>query len=169
MFNSISWQQYVTAVLLLTIAWYVYVGLRYYQPELSRYLRIKPKPSSPLPEVATAPTSLMAAARPEPGTGQQNAEELIFSIATDDDISDQTLPKGPSDELLAEAETLINAFSDSDDKNNFLKLLRILISKYDIFADEISLPSAISSLQTYAAGKLTFPITAAEWPQNFES
>src|ERR1700710_416083 len=119
MLNSISWQQYVTAVFLLTAAWYAYVGLRYYQPEISRYLRIKPKAQSALPEVASDPADLMAPARPEPGTGQQNAEELIFSIATDDDISDQTLPKGPSDDLLAEAETLIDAFSDSDDKKGF--------------------------------------------------
>jgi hypothetical protein len=169
MLNSISWQQYVASVLLSTLAWYIYVGLRYYQPEISRYLKIKPKPQSALPEVASAPADLMAPALPEPGTGQQNAEELIFTMTTDDDISDQTLPKGPSDDLLAEAETLIDAFSDSDDKKGFLKLFRLLIGKYDVFADEISLPSAIAQLQSYAAGKLSFPITASEWPQTFES
>lgn len=169
MLNSISWQQYVTAVFLMTLAWYAYVGLRYYWPEISLALRIKPKPQNAFPEVASAPDTLMAAARPEPGMGQQNAEELIFSIATDDEISDQTLPKGPSDDLLAEAKILINAFSGSDDKNQFLKLLRTLISRYDVFADEISLPGAIASLKGYAASKLPFPITSAEWPQNFES
>lgn len=48
-------------------------------------------------------------------------------------------------------------------------ILRILIGKYDVFADEISLPSTIALLKSYTAGKLSFHISAAEWPQTFES
>jgi len=168
MLNSISWQQYVVAVLLMTLAWYAYVGLRYYQPEISRALRIKPKPTSALPEVASDPADLLAPSRPEPGTGQQNAEELIFSISSPDDISDQTLPKGPSDDLLADGQSLINAFTENDDKADFLNLLGLLVKRYDVFADEISLLSFIASLKA-SANKLPFSITAEEWPQSFES
>ena len=163
MLNTISWQQYIAAVLLLTAAWYAYVGLRYYQPEISAFLKIKPKADSIMPGVAHA---VMGPAQPEAGTSLNDPKELIFSVAADDDISDQTLPKGPADDLLAEAETLINAFEESDDKNGFLSLLNILISKYEVFADEISLPQLISKLSKH---KLPFTVAADEWPLNFAS
>jgi hypothetical protein len=166
MLNSISWQQYLAALLLSTAAWYVYVGLRYYRPELSALLRIKPKSNSGLPEVASS-HAVMGAARPEPGTNVSEAEELIFSPGTDDRISDQTLAKGPADDLLAEAKILISAFADNDDKPGFLSVLRTLISQYEVFADEISLPQVTGALQA-AANKLPFTITADEWPQTFE-
>jgi hypothetical protein len=163
MLNSISWQQYVVAVILITAAWYAYVGLRYYQPEISALLKFKPKTHSVIPEVAH---SVMGSAQPEVGTSLNDPEELIFSMATSDDISEATLPKGPADDLLAEAESLISAFEESDDKKGFLSLLKILISKYEIFADEISLPQVIDALKTK---KLPFTITANEWPLTFES
>jgi len=165
MFNSISWHQYVVAVFTLSAAWYAYAGLRYYRPELSRLLRIGPKNGGALPEVA-ATHEVMGPARPEPGTGLSDPGELIFGAAGDDGVSDRTLPKGPADELLAEAETLISAFTDSDDKTGFLSLLRTLISQYEVFADEISLPQVISALKTK---KLPFTITAEEWPLTFEA
>ncbi|OCX54324.1 hypothetical protein BEL04_08680 [Mucilaginibacter sp. PPCGB 2223] len=165
MLNSISWLQYIAAVILLTTSWYAYIGLRYFQPELSRFLRIKPKSSGALPEVATA-QPVMAVARPEPGTNLAEPDELVFSISAADGISDQTLPQGPADDLLAEAETLISAFTDNNDKPGFLSLLRVLISKYEVFADEISLPQLISALQL-PAKKLPFIIQANEWPQTF--
>jgi hypothetical protein len=167
MLNQISWQQYFVAVIILTVAWYAYIGLRYYQPELSAFLKIKPKTKSNLLEVATS-HSVMGSARPEPGSNLADSDELIFSASTADDISDQTLPKGPSDDLLAEADTLISAFKENDDKLGFLSLLRVLISKYEIFADEISLPQVISALKS-TANKLPFTITADEWPQTFEA
>jgi uncharacterized phage protein gp47/JayE len=120
-------------------------------------------PESALPEAA-ASHDVMGLARPEPGISRSEPEELIFGLSTNDDISDQTLPKGPGDELLAEAEALINAFAGSDDKPGFLALLRILISKYEVFADEISLPQIINVLQT---NKLPFTIKADEWPLTF--
>ena len=161
MLNSISWQQYATAVILVSVAWYAYVGLRYYQSEILALLKIKP--TSDWPEVASS-HEVMGQMRPEPGTGLSEPEELVFGRSTPDDISDQTWPKGPGDELLAEARVLISAFAASDDKPSFLALLRILISKYEVFADEISLPQIINVLQT---NKLPFTITADEWPQTF--
>jgi len=158
MLNTISWQQYGTAVLLLAIAWYAYVGLRYYQPELSALLKIKPKSQSAIPPVANQMTVVMGEAKPEADTGLFNPEELIFSNSQPDDISDQTLTKGPSDDLLAEAQVLADACPD---KTEFLSLFKLLLDKYEVFADEISLPSVIRSL------KLPFQIQAEEWPQTF--
>jgi len=158
MLNTISWQQYSTAVILLAAAWYSYIGLRYYQPELAAFLKIKPKPGLVVPPVANQMTVVMGEAKPETDTGLFDSEELIFSGSQPDDVSDQTLPKGPGDDLLAEAQVLADACPD---KTEFLSLFRLLLDKYEVFADEISLPSVIKSLQ------LPFQIQAEEWPQTF--
>ena len=165
MFNTISWQQYSVAVLSLTTAWYTYVGLGYYQPEILRLLRIKSRPYNPMPEVAH---EVMGAIKPETGTSLNDPGELIFGLASEDGISDQTIPKGPADELRAEAEILISAFEENDDKKGFLSLLKTLVSQYEVFGDEISLPGVISELKT-AANKLPFQIKASEWPITFKS
>jgi hypothetical protein len=169
MLNTISWQQYTTAVLLLAIAWYAYVGLRFYQTELQALLKIKPKDSTVTPPVANQMTVVMGEAKPEADTGLYEPEELIFGNAASDDISDQTLPKGPADELLAEAKVLVSAYAENDNKTEFLSLFKLLLDKYEVFADEISLPAIINSLKTFASGKLPFNIQADEWPLNFAS
>ena len=167
MLSTISWQQYVTAVILLTTAWYAYVSLRYYQPELSAFLKIKPKQQSAVPAVANQMTVVMGEAKTEADTGLYNSDELIFSSTQPDDISDQTLPKGPADDLLAEAQALVSAYAENDDKNEFLSLFKLLLDKYEVFADEISLHTIIKQLNSYAADKLLFQIQAEEWPQTF--
>jgi hypothetical protein len=167
MLNAISWQQYSTAVLLLTVAWYAYVGLRYYRSELLVLLKIKPTEKSIVPPVANKLTLVMGEAKPEADTGLYHPEELLFSSTEPDDISDQTLPKGPSDDLLAEAMVLVDAYGENDNKSEFLSLFKLLLDKYEVFADEISLPAIIKSLNTFATHKLPFQIQAAEWPQTF--
>jgi len=167
MLNAISWQQYFTAVLLLTVAWYAYVGLRYYQPELQAFLKITPPVKSVVPDVANEKIVVMGEAKPEADTGLYAAEELLFAGAEPDDISDQTLPLGPADDLLAEAKVLVDAYGENDNKHEFLSLFKLLLDKYEVFADEISLPAIIHSLQTFASGKLPFEIQADEWPLNF--
>lgn len=167
MLNAISWQQYITAILLLTAAWYAYVGLRYYQPELSALLKIKPAVKTVVPQVATSMTVVMGEAKSDADTGVYDPDELIFSSSQPDDISDQTLPKGPADDLLAEAIILIDAYGDNEDKTGFLSLFKLLLDKYEVFADEISLPAIIKQLNIYADNKLPFQIQAEEWPQTF--
>jgi len=169
MLNAISWQQYLTAIFLLSIAWYAYVALRYYRTELAAWLKIKPAIQSTVPPVANKQTVVMGAAKPETDTGLYPAEELLFAAAELDDISDQTLPKGPADDLLAEAMVLVDAYGDNDNKTEFLSLFKLLLDKYEVFADEISLPAVISSLRTFAVGKLPFKIQAGEWPLTFAS
>jgi hypothetical protein len=167
MLNAISWQQYAILILTCTAAWYAYVGLRFYQPELQRLLGIKPKTDAATPPVASQMTVVLGSIRPDADTGVH--DELLFGTPSPDDISDQTLPKGPADELLAEAETLITAYADNDDKPGFLSLLKVLISKYEVFADEISLPVIIKALKQFAQTKLPFSLQDTEWPLTFES
>jgi hypothetical protein len=167
MLNAISWQQYVTAIVLCSAAWYAYVGLRFYQPELQAFLKIKSKDHTLTPPVATQTTAVMGKINPDADTGIVEAETLTFGNATPDDISDQTLPKGPADDLLAEAQTLVVAYADNDDKSGFISFLKMLIGKYEVFADEISLPAVIDSLKQFATDKLPFRLNDAEWPLNF--
>jgi hypothetical protein len=169
MLNAISWQQYLAAVLLLSIAWYGYIGLRYYRLELAGLLKLKPPVESTVPPVANKLSVVMGEAKPEADTGLYHPEELLFSNSEPDDISDQTLPKGPADDLLAEAVVLVEAYSENDNKTEFLSLFKLLLDKYEVFADEISLPALISSLKKFASTKLPFKIQAAEWPLTFTS
>lgn len=169
MLNDISWQQYTIAILLMTTLWYTYVGLRYYQPELSAFLKIKPASRSITPPLANPMTVVMGEAKPEADTGLFDPQELIFGGSQPDDISDQTLPKGPADNLLAEAQVLVNAYAGNNDKEEFLSLFKLLLDKYEVFADEISLPAIITSLNSFATDKLPFKIQATEWPLTFAS
>lgn len=140
MLYFISWQQYVVAILLITAAWYAYVGLKYYQPELRGLLRLKT--AGTLPPVAAAPLhAVIGGIRSD--TASAKPDELIFSTAGPDDISDATLPKGPADDLLAEAILLAGAAAT---KADFLSLLQVLLDKYELYRDEISLPALSAQL-----------------------
>ncbi len=153
MLNSISWQQYLTALTLLTIAWYGYVILRYYRNDL--FKRFKPA-AEPVPLVAMSP--VMGQIKTEQATLE--AEDLHFGNSESDDISDHSLPPGPTDELFSEAQTLTQAFRDTPDKKEFLSLLQVLLSKYEPYQDEINL-KVIRPL----AEQLPFPIEENEWPK----
>jgi hypothetical protein len=167
MLNAISWQEYLTAILVLSAAWYSYVGLRYYRNELNALLRLRPSVQSAVPAVANKLTVVMGSAKPDADTGLYGADELLFSASEPDDISDQTLPKGPSDELLEEAKVLVTAYGDNDNKTEFLSLFKLLLDKYEVFREEISLPAVIRSLSEFAATRLPFRLKETEWPLTF--
>jgi hypothetical protein len=167
MLNAVSWQQYIIAIITCCGAWYAYVSLRFYQPRLQAFLKIKSKSDTIMPPVATKAKAVMGPISPDADTVAYESDELIFGNSTPDDISDQTLPKGPADDLLFEAQTLITAYEDNDDKSGFLSLLKVLLSKYEVFADEISLPAIVNSLKQTAQIKLPFPLKDTEWPLNF--
>ncbi len=153
MLNAISWHQYLTAVTLLTIAWYSYVILRYYRNDL---LKRFGQATEPEPLVAMSP--IMGQIKTEQAT--LDAEDLQFGNSDSDDISDHSLPPGPTDELFSEAQTLAQAFTDTRDKQEFLSLLQVLLSKYEPYQDEIDL-KVIRPLAT----QLPFPIEEHEWPK----
>ncbi|MGF7072353.1 hypothetical protein [Mucilaginibacter sp. 3215] len=167
MLNSISWQQYIAAVLLLSAAWYAYVGLHYFQPEISAFLKIKKPKASAVPAVANQTNTVMGSIQADSDTGAYQSDELVFSNAHPDDVSEETLPKGPSDDLLAEAQVLVTAYEGNDNKTEFLSLLQQLVNSYEVFRDEISLPRVIESLKQFAQAKLPFRLNDTEWPLNF--
>jgi hypothetical protein len=150
---------------LLTAAWYACVGLRYYKPEWQTLFHRRAEPT---PLVATTPLrAVMGGTQPDAGTETLAADELIFGPCQPDDISDATLPKGPSDDLLAEAQTLIGAFTETGTKADFLSLLQVLLDRYELYRDEISLPAISAALRPLFA-QLPFELTPTDlklrWP-----
>jgi hypothetical protein len=162
MLNAISWQQYVTAVLLFSLAWYTCIGLRYYRTRLPGLFQTSIK--NAFPEVTS---SVMGPAKPETGTSLHDPEAFIFTAASTDEVSDQTLPKGPADDLLAEAKVLVDAYGNNDNKTEFLSFFKLLLDKYEVFREEISLPAVIRSLREFAAPRLPFSLKETEWPLTF--
>ncbi len=167
MLNAISWQQYLTAVLVFSAAWYTYVGLRYYRTELAAKLKLQSAVRLVIPPVANQFSVVMGDVKPDADTGTYPAEELLFSGAVTDDVSDQTIPAGPADELIAEAKILVDAYGDNNNKSEFLTLYKVLLNKYEMFADEISLPAVSRSLSEFAAARLPFRLKETEWPLTF--
>lgn len=150
MLHTISWQEYITATLLLTALWYVFVILRYYRPEITNRFQ-----TAELPLVNPSP---LGAIRSDKDT--VTGDEVQFGSSSSDDISDSTTVPGPEDELLAETQTLMQAFKDTADKTAFLSLLGVLLSKYEPYQDEIDL-HIIRPL----AAQLPFRIEEHEWPK----
>jgi hypothetical protein len=169
MLNTISWQQYLTAIFLLSAAWYAYIGLRFYRPAIAARLGLKSPNTTLTPPVQGKLSTVMGKIKPDEGTILADAGELTFGAAASDDVSDETLPPGPGDELLAEAKVLVDAFGSQDDKAEFLSLLRLLVDKYQIVHDEISLPAVMSDLSAYAAERLSFQPEPSEWPAHFNN
>lgn len=167
MLNAISWQQYLTVAALLLLAWYIYVGLRYYRPELASWGRF-PRPSeTQLSVVHQSQAPVMGAAQPEIGTAVHDPEDLLFADNEPDDISDATIPSGPADEFLAEAKMLIDAFREATDKIEFLALFKVLVEKYAVYGDEIDLEAALIPIKDFAAAKLPFSLADTDWPAAF--
>lgn len=144
MLNHISWQQYLTAVFTLTLAWYAYVAFKFKLLKFS-----SARPPSIVPAVAGP---VIGSIQPDEGEAQ-SGEELSFASSTPDDISDATIPKGPADDFLAEAQTLADA---AETKVEFLSLLEILVMKYE--HDELPFASLFNQII------LPFTVATDEWP-----
>ncbi|MDB5131762.1 MAG: hypothetical protein JWR02_1511 [Mucilaginibacter sp.] len=109
----------------------------------------------------------MGPAKRKVDTRLLDPEAFIFTVASPDDINDQTLPNGPADDLLAEAKVLVDAYSDNDNKTEFLSLFKLLLDKYEVFRNEISLPAVIRSVGDFAESRLSFRVEQTEWPLTF--
>ncbi len=165
MLDTISWQQYLTAVILLIFAWYIYIGITYYRAELFALLKINPQNKATTPPVASISSSVMGQVKHDDATFTVDAHTLLFGKSeTPDEVSDQTVPRGPGDDLLAEAETLITAYEDMPDKTEFLSMLKLLINKYEACFDEMDLPSVAKQIKSFAQSRLRFTIPETEWP-----
>jgi hypothetical protein len=162
MLSSISWQHYLAAVVILTGSYYFYVVLRYYQKEIADVLNRQPKQSDFFAGDASAPVHVMGAAKLDNGISIGNTEDLQFSESVPDEMESVIIPASdPSNELVVEACNLIDAFKDTDNKPEFLNLLKILIGSYKRLY-EIDLPFSYDRILEIAKQKLQFPIVLSE-------
>jgi hypothetical protein len=143
MLHTISWQEYLTAVIILTAGYYTYVALRF------KLIKFNKAAAGGLPPVVSA--AVIGSIKPDEGTP---TADLIFSVSTPDDVSETTIPKGVADDFLAEAQTLADA---AENKLEFLTLLEILVTKYE--QDQLTLHELYPQLVT------SFTVGTNEWPQ----
>jgi hypothetical protein len=164
MLSSISWQQYLAAVVILTVSYYGYVFLRYYQSEIASFFNRKDRSSDLLP-VAHSKPSVMGEAKLADNVTIANSEELYFGSADPDDIevtsehiTESVEAISPESELVQEADRLIEAFKDIDDKPQFLTLLKILVDSYKRFAADIDITAALATIIEISKEKLMFSV-----------
>ena len=172
MLSSISWQQYLAAIVILTVSYYGYVILRYYQKEISSLFNRKQNTATFFPNAQAAPANVMGAAKLDNGVSLSKSEELYFSDATPDEVepvsttepsvSNNEVIYSPSQELVVEAGNLIAAFQEIDNKPEFITLLRILIDSYKRFKEDIDLPASLNRIVEISKEKLKFPLSLTD-------
>ncbi|RYY72261.1 MAG: hypothetical protein EOO13_00075 [Chitinophagaceae bacterium] len=173
MLSSISWQHYIAAIVIITVSYYLYVVLRYYQKEIANLFNRKSTSTEMFAGLQAAPIEVMGKAKPDIGVMLSEASELQFTEASPDDpeILSDAVPFAnghqPSTELIQEANNLIEAFKDLDNKQEFLSLLGILIDSYKSYSDEIDLPATLDRVITITKEKLQFPVTSSDLPHNW--
>ncbi|WP_428329665.1 hypothetical protein [Mucilaginibacter sp.] len=169
MLSSISWQHYIAAIIILTVSFYGYVILRYYQQEISSLLNRKQNSPNLFPNAHPLTTNIMGPAKMDNGVSLSKSEELYFADSSTDEaesvttiqdtpVSDYQNHYSPSQELEFEAGNLIAAFQDIDNKHEFITLLRILIDSYKRFKDEIDLPVTLNRIVEISKERLMFPL-----------
>jgi len=173
MLFSISWQHYLAAIVILTVSYYGYVILRYYQKEISNLFNRKQSSANLFTGAQSAPANVMGAAKLDNGVSVSRSEELYFSESAPDEVGPvSTIQENlqshteaiysPSEELEVEAGNLISAFQEIDNKPEFITLLRILIDSYQRFKDDIDLPATLNRIVEISKERLLFPLSLTD-------
>lgn len=171
MLSSISWQHYLAAVVIITISYYLYVILRYYQKEISNLFNRKPQTANVFSAFQSTPISIMGQAKPENGVSISETQNLPFSDVLPDEPESTTnkpiqtaeIQNDPFSDLVSEAGNLIEAFKDVDNKQEFLTLVNILISSYNRFQEQIDLQAALSRVAEISKDKLKFTVALSDF------
>lgn len=171
MLSSISWQHYLAAVVIITISYYLYVILRYYQKEISKLFNRGQQSADIFSAIQSPPISVMGQAKPENGVTIGEIQNLRFTDVLPDDPKEVatepthtvSIQNDPSLELVSEAGNLIEAFKDVDNKQEFLTLVGILIGSYKRFQEQIDLPAALSRVVEISKDKLKFTVALSDF------
>ncbi|MBK0378539.1 hypothetical protein [Mucilaginibacter segetis] len=172
MLSSISWQHYFAAVMTALLLYYLYIALRYYRAEVLKFLKRNGQTVAfPLNEARPVP-NIMGKAMPDKGVSLAGNDEILVMEATPDEYDPASAAQktaghpeivpDPSRELVSEADSLITAFENEGDKQEFISLLKILIGSYKRFRDEIDFPETLAGVLRIAQNKLSFPVSAAD-------
>jgi hypothetical protein len=165
MLSSISWQHYIAAIIILSVTYYGYVILRYYQKEISNLFNRKQDARALFSNAQTAPYQVMGNAKLDNGVTITESQDLAFSEPLEDHPAagvTVTADITPSQELAVEAGNLIDAFKEIDNKPEFITLLQILIGSYKRYKDEIDLPVTLNHVMELSKEKLMFPIALTD-------
>ena len=165
MLSSISWQHYVAAIIILSLIYYGYVVLRYYQKEISNLFNRKQDATALFSNVQTGPYQVMGDAKLDSGVSITESQDLVFSEPLEDHPAAGVTGAAditPSQELAVEAGNLIEAFKEIDNKAEFITLLRILVGSYKRYKDEIDLPVTLTRVVELSKEKLMFPIALTD-------
>ena len=179
MLSSISWQQYLAAVAIITVSYYLYVILRYYQKEIANVFNRKQDVTTLLSHSQSPAFDVMGEAKPDNGVSITEDQQLQFAGPDDDDMEIHSAQNGsaailvdtaddPSQELIAEAGELIEAFKEIDNKPEFVSLLNILIGSYKRFSSDIDLPDVLHRIVELSKQKLQFSIALADLQGTWE-
>ena len=171
MLSSISWQHYLAAVVIITVSYYLYVILRYYQKEIGNIFNRKPQATDVFSAIQSPAISVMGQAKPDNGVTVTETQNLPFTDVLPDEptqpIAEQMhnddIQSDPTSELVSEAGNLIEAFKDVDNKQEFLTLAGILISSYKRFQEQIDLQAALSRVVEISKGKLRFTVALSDF------
>lgn len=169
MLSSISWQEFLAALIIITLVYYLYIGLRYYQKEL--WAIANRKQVAGLNQSETPPTSyqVMGTAKPDHGVSVSDADHLQFAIDDEPETVENevhavanTPEREPTEALLNDVTHLVNAFKEIDDKAEFLSLLRIQYGSYHSDSDTIDWPAVKQRTLQLTQDKLPFKVLDAD-------
>jgi hypothetical protein len=165
MLSSISWQHYFAAIIILSLIYYGYVVLRYYQKEISNLFNRKQDATALFSNVQTGPYQVLGDAKSDNGVTITESQDLVFSEPLEHHpAAGATIAAdiSPSQELAVEAGNLIDAFKEIDNKPEFIILLRILVGSYKRYKDEIDLQVTLNRVVELSKEKLMFSIALTD-------
>ncbi len=123
MFNSISWEQFLTTAALIIGGYYFITALVFYHREIFAWINTKGKPNIQPPEREQPATNLMGKVQAEPVRPIRKqtveADQLQFGTTTRDDESEQPivetkLVNGSVADLLEEIKTLGDMIAENN-------------------------------------------------------
>ncbi|MDT3401090.1 MULTISPECIES: hypothetical protein [Mucilaginibacter] len=173
MLSSISWQQYLAAIAIISASYYLYVILRYYQREVTNLFIAKQSGQLLAPSSTLSSFTVMGQAKQDQSITVVADEELQFAEADIDEdlnepVAETTAAKPveflPQTQLLNETDKLIDAFADVDSKSEFISLLNILLTSYKPYESEINYLQVIEHILNESHGKLPFDLTSNDLP-----
>lgn len=122
MFNSITWGQYFSTIVFLLVCYYIIIGIRYYRWEILKLIGIT--------KVEVNSLNTRDLSNFKNLTLADNHEAYLPNSAEDIDIS--ILVKSFIDEVDA---YLLEAYQNKIHKNDLLKSLQLIASKYPLLKD----------------------------------
>lgn len=147
MFTTISWGNYLIAFALVSLTWYIYVGLRYYKNELLAFFHGKKKAGSGnrLSDGATPRENIFI---DQPTTPPIRISEL------EDDTFQEV------DHLIGRLKKLFSEIQSTVVEEEFTNYLRLLLAEYPLLGQSV-FKSQVNEfiLSEIARGNLPFQFT----------